>query len=152
VGEGELRKEPNLDCTVHKLVADIALFAEGQVLLVKYHDTRDYDGQKGWFLPDDYLTHGEHPDEAVARIAREQVGISPQEVRLRFIESFEGGPEKAWHLIFHYAGQVSGTGEIASGANIAEAEWFALEDLPARSEMAHGGWAQDVLQEIQVPG
>lgn len=39
-----------MDCTVHKLVADIALVAEDGVLLVRYRDTSGYDGQAGWFL------------------------------------------------------------------------------------------------------
>jgi len=62
-----------MDCTVHKLVADVAVLADRQVLLVRYQDTRNYDGQRGWFLPDDYLMFVEHPDEAAhpARTGRD---------------------------------------------------------------------------------
>src|SRR2546422_11259633 len=88
-----------MDCTVHKLVADVAVLADRQVLLVRYQDTRNYDGQRGWFLPDDYLMFVEHPDEAAARILREQVGVAAPRITLDHIESFGGGPT-ARHLIF----------------------------------------------------
>src|SRR5438309_2580077 len=86
-------------CTVHKLVADIALFSGRRVLLVKYRDVARYDGQRGWFLPDDFLVHEEHPQDAAKRIAREQTGVELEDARLSHIESFGNG---AWHLIFHY--------------------------------------------------
>ena len=47
-----------VDCKVHRLVADVALFARNRVLLVKYKDVSLYDGQRGWFLPDDFLRFG----------------------------------------------------------------------------------------------
>src|SRR2546426_12552082 len=90
-----------MECTVHKLVADIAVLADRQVLLVRYKATRSYDGQQGWFLPDDYLMFVEHPDEAAARILREQVGMAAPRITLDHIESFGGGTT-AWHLIFPY--------------------------------------------------
>jgi hypothetical protein len=65
-----------MECTVHKLIADVAVFAEGRVLLVKYRDTGRYDGQEGWFLPDDFLEHLEHPDDASRRILDEQIGVA----------------------------------------------------------------------------
>src|SRR5207247_3477140 len=68
-------------CTVHKLVADIALFSGRRVLLVKYRDVARYDGQRGWFLPDDFLVHEEHPQDAAKRIAREQTGVELEDAR-----------------------------------------------------------------------
>src|SRR3989475_11402243 len=90
-----------MDCTVHKLVADVAVLADRQVLLVRYQDTRNYDGQRGWFLPDDYLMFVEHPDEAAARILREPVGMTTPRITLDHVQSFGGGPT-AWPLIFHH--------------------------------------------------
>jgi len=131
-------------CTVHKLVADIALFSGRRVLLVKYRDVARYDGQKGWFLPDDFLRHEEHPEDAVKRIAREQTGVGLQDVRLSHIESFGNG---AWHLIFHYRADLPAP-TIKPGPNVAATEWFERTKLPARSEVAHGGWAIDVLKSM----
>ena len=86
-------------CQEHKLVADVAVISRGEVVLVKYKDPRRYDGQTGWFLPDDFLKHGEHPEQAAARIVKEQIGHASRAPKLAFVESFGNG---AWHLIFHY--------------------------------------------------
>ena len=131
-------------CTVHKLVADLALFSGRKVLLVKYRDVARYDGQRGWFLPDDFLAHMEHPEDAAKRIAREQTGLGLDDVRLSHIESFGNA---AWHLIFHYRADVP-TPTIKPGPSVAAIEWFDRTKLPARPDVAHGGWAIDVLKVI----
>ena len=130
----------------HKLVADVALDAGGQILLVKYEDTSRYDGQQGWFLPDDYLEHLEHPRDAAARIVREQIGLDA-ELSLAEIESFGDG---VWHLVFHYRGSLPAPLPISAGDNVAAAEWFPLDALPDPSEVAHHGWALDVISKVVV--
>src|SRR5205809_6704288 len=131
-------------CTVHKLVADIALFSGRRVLLVKYLDVARYDGQRGWFLPDDFLVHEEHPQDAAKRIAREQTGGELEDARLSHIESFGNG---AWHLIFHYRAHLpTPTGKPRP--NTAATEWFQRRQLPTRSEFAHEDGAADVRNEM----
>jgi len=137
-----------VECRVHKLVADVALFADRQVLLVRYRDARKYDGQSGWFLPDDCLAHAEHPDAAATRILQEQVGLFDRELLLNHIESFDGDGS-AWHLVFHYHAELGEPFSVVPGSNVRDAEWFELEALPPRKEMAHGGWAADVLAEVR---
>lgn len=132
-------------CRVHRLVADVALFAEQRILLVRYRDTSRYDHQEGWFLPDDYLNPFEHPDDAASRIVREQVGHSIPSTRLDHIESFGNG---AWHLIFHYRAEMDRARPPVISGNIADARWFSLEALPERDDVAHHGWALDVLQNM----
>jgi ADP-ribose pyrophosphatase YjhB (NUDIX family) len=127
-----------------KLVADVALLASGRVLLVRYEDTSRYDGQAGWFLPDDYLSRLEHPDDAARRIAREQLGLEIDPT-LAEIESFGNGD---WHLIFHYRAELADSGRVGKGANITAAEWFPVDALPPPDEQAHGGWAADVLSRV----
>ena len=51
-----------------KIIADVTLLQEGKVLMVKYSDKNKYDHQSGWFLPDDLVSHGEHPEDAASRI------------------------------------------------------------------------------------
>lgn len=136
-----------MECKVHKLVADVAAIAEGQVLMVKYGDVSRYDGQRGWFLPDDFLAHGEHPDDAARRILKEQAGLTGVEPRLGHIESFDGD---AWHLIFHYRAQMQHAALVEPSGNVLEAHWFALERLPPPSELAHHGWALSVLGSMGV--
>ena len=127
-----------------KLVADVALTSADRVVLVRYEDTSKYDGEAGWFLPDDYLAHGEHPDEAARRIVREQVAIDA-EVRLAEIESLANG---TWHLIFHYVAAAAESAPVARGPNVAAAEWFPLDKLPPADEVAHHGWALEVLERV----
>jgi ADP-ribose pyrophosphatase YjhB (NUDIX family) len=128
-----------------KLVADVALFAGDQVLLVKYEDTSRYDGQKGWFLPDDYLGYVEHPSDAATRVVREQTGLEPDDLALADVESFGNG---AWHLIFHFRGSLPEATRPENGDNVAAAEWFPLEALPRAEEVAHHGWALETIAKI----
>jgi ADP-ribose pyrophosphatase YjhB (NUDIX family) len=120
------------------------LLASGEVLLVRYEDTSAYDGQVGWFLPDDYLVRLEHPDDAARRIAREQAGVEIDPV-LAEIESFGNGD---WHIVFHYRAELSDPGGVAAGSNIAVSEWFPLDALPSTDEQAHHGWPGEVLARI----
>jgi len=121
--------EVAMECRIHKLVADVALHAGDRVMLVKYEDTSKYDGQPGWFLPDDYLGHLEHPADAAARIVRQQLGIEPPALELGEIESFGNG---TWHLIFHFTGRLSESSEPHFGANVAAAQWFQRTGLRRR--------------------
>jgi ADP-ribose pyrophosphatase YjhB (NUDIX family) len=132
-----------------KLVADVTLTAGNRVLLVKYRETRKYDHQAGWFLPDDYMQRLEHPEDAALRILRDQVGIEMQGLDLGFIESFEGNG--AWHLVFHFLASVEDASLVRPGPNTASAEWFAYSSLPSRSDVAHGGWALDVIEVMSRP-
>jgi ADP-ribose pyrophosphatase YjhB (NUDIX family) len=139
------------ECKVHKLVADVLVLAQGRVLLVRYNDVRKYDGQKGWFLPDDYLAHAEHPRDAAKRILREQVGLDTDDIALSHIESIGGEDGGAWHLIFHHKVELDHMPSVLPLTNVRTAEWFPLEHLPERSSVAHEGWAIDVIGEIVKP-
>lgn len=165
-----------------KLIADVALFSGGKAsdgktpraktLLVKYTDTNKYDLQKGWFIPDDAVSHGEHPDEAAVRILKEQLGVEGITPILAFIESFTGG-DKSWHLVFHYFIKTDEREGISFAElsemkdkmkditrkdkkeivlnpceEIAELKWFSVDAMPDRKEVAHGGWASFTIEEI----
>ena len=134
-----------MECRIHKLVADVAVVAEGQVLMVRYRDTKRYDGQRGWFLPDDHLRHLEPPDEAAGRIVREQARIGPPAPRLEFVESFGNG---AWHLAFHYRADLDAIPRTTPGSNVKKLAWFPLTGPPPAEETAHGGWALEVLTRM----
>ena len=128
-----------------KLVADVAFVADGQTLLVRYDDVTGYDGETGWFLLDDYLRRLEHPDDAARRIARDQAGIEIVVPKLAEIESFGNGD---WHLVFHYRADLDERPDVHPGENVKDAEWFPLAALPEAGEVAHHGWARDVLARI----
>ena len=135
------------ECSLHKLVADVAVLSEGRVVLAKYKDTSKYDHQSGWFLPDDFLLHAEHPEAAAKRILSEQIDLQAPALTLSHIESFGNG---AWHLIFHYKINFDKVPKFTPSENLATAEWFDLKKLPDRSEVAHHGWAIDVLSEMKA--
>lgn len=143
------RQATELGCRAHSLIADVAVMAAGSVLMVKYADAEQYDGQTGWFLPDDELRRLEHPARAARRIAQEQLGIRPEGLPLRLgtIQSFQGN-SGTWHLSFHYVAEFDAAPEVLPAAPVKEARWFPLDDLPPRDEVAHHGWALSILAAI----
>lgn len=140
-----------MPCDQHSLIADIALLAEGKVLLVRYKDVNKYDHQKGWFLPDDALLHLEHPDQCAQRILKEQLAFDAASPSLHYIESFMGNDE-SWHLVFHYKSELPKIPTLLPAADIEKAEWFDLKNLPSPSEIAHHGWALGILRRITGSG
>jgi ADP-ribose pyrophosphatase YjhB (NUDIX family) len=136
-----------MECRAHRLVADVAIIADGRVLLTRYRDVRRYDGQRGWFLPDDFLEHGEDPADGAKRICREQVGIEVAAVRLSHVESFANG---AWHLIFHHIVVLDALLDPVPGSNVAAAAWFQLDALPPPADLAHDGWAAETLARLAM--
>ncbi len=131
----------------HSLIADLALFAEGKILMVKYADTNKYDHQSGWFLPDDEMRHLEHPERAAKRIAEEQLGLTLTDVRLHHVESFKGN-DGSWHLPFHCLAELDATPKLKPSKDVATAEWFPVNGLPPKLEVAHHGWALTVLSRM----
>jgi ADP-ribose pyrophosphatase YjhB (NUDIX family) len=135
-----------MECN-HSLICDVAVLAEGGVLLVRYSDIEKYDGEAGWFLPDDVLHDLEHPTRAAKRIAREQLRLDLDDVRLGLIESFRGN-DGGWHMSFHHLAELDSVPDVRPAPGIADAEWFSLERLPPRSGVAHHGWALSVLKKM----
>jgi ADP-ribose pyrophosphatase YjhB (NUDIX family) len=136
------------DCTVHSLICDVAVLADRSVLMVRYEDVAKYDGEAGWFLPDDVLRELEHPTRAAARILKEQLGLEVgDEPRLGLIESFRGN-NGTWHLSFHHVAEFASVPEFRPEKGVAAAQWFPLDALPSRSEVAHNGWALSVLKKL----
>lgn len=136
-----------MDLLKCKLIADVAVFAEGEVLLVKYRDSNKYDHQKGWFLPDDLLREFEHPDEAAKRILHEQLKISNVDIKLFGMESFKGN-DKTWHLAFHYILELPKAPDIFASPDIEFYDWIDLNELPDPKEVAHHGWALYTIESM----
>ncbi|HMS33885.1 MAG TPA: NUDIX hydrolase [Ignavibacteria bacterium] len=130
-----------------KLITDITILSGGKTLLVKYKDGNKYDHQKGWFLPDDQLINYEDPDESAKRILKEQLRITNCDVKISFVESFQGN-DKSWHIIFHYKAEFENDPEIIISGDLESCEWFDLNELPDKKEIAHHGWAFYTIQEI----
>ena len=134
-------------CNIHSLICDVAVLVEGSVLLVRYADLEKYDGEGGWFLPDDVLRFLEHPTRAAQRIAQEQLGLELDRVSLGLLESFRGN-DGTWHMSFHHKTELPVRPDLSLAADVAVAEWFPLDGLPPRAEVAHHGWALTVLKRM----
>ena len=132
-------------CSMHKLIADVAIFSGSNVALVRY--SSGYDRQTGWFLPDDELKHLEHPDDAARRILAGQLGLSGVTARLDHIESFTGN-DGSWHLVFHFVTEIDEQNTLTPSSDLANFSWFPVAALPERRDVAHHGWALGVIQTI----
>ena len=133
-------------CKNHTLVSHVAVLHDNSALLVKYRDPEQYDGQTGWFLPNDSLRHVEHPEEGAKRVLKEQLGLQKVSLELVQIESFVGD-NGSWHLIFDFKTRQSDT-VISLGKDIAQAKWVEMDKLPPNEEFAHGGWGRGVLLRL----
>jgi ADP-ribose pyrophosphatase YjhB (NUDIX family) len=143
--------EAEVECRAHSLIADVAVMSPGSVLMVRYGDVEQYDGETGWFLPDDELRRLEHPATAARRIVNQQLGLRLDRMRLGTIESFQGN-SGTWHLAFHYVADVPSEVALTPSTAVEEARWFPVDGLPDRSEVAHHGWALTVLDKIRTRG
>jgi len=133
-------------CKDHTLVSHVAVLHGNSALLVKYRDPEQYDGQTGWFLPNDSLRHVEHPEEGAKRVLKEQLGLQKVSLELVQIESFVGD-NKSWHLIFDFKTRQLDTA-ISLGKDLAQAKWVEIDKLPPNEEFAHGGWGRRVLLRV----
>lgn len=129
------------------LIADVALFAAGEVLLVKYSEPENFDEQTGWFLPDASIKYLEHPDKAAQSLLNEQLGLAKIEPKLDHIESFRGNDE-SWHLSFHYKAELDSKPNIKKSNLVGTAQWFALDSLPTKEDVAHHGWGLSTLKKM----
>ena len=69
-------------------------------------------------------------------------------MELGHVESFRGN-DGGWHLSFHHVTRLPSTPAIEPSPGVARAEWFRLDDLPDRDEVAHHGWALSVLKKMK---
>jgi ADP-ribose pyrophosphatase YjhB (NUDIX family) len=138
-------------CSVHTLITDVILLAEGQVLLIKYKQAEKYDNQTGWFLPNDSLSDFEHPQDCARRVLKKQLGLTHIELHLSHIESFKGN-DGSWHLAFHYKAELDKKPSITPSDKIQVTEWFPVDQLPDRSEVAHHGWARVIVKAALKQG
>ena len=136
-------------CGLHTLVTTAAVFARERVVLVRYRNPEQWDGEGGWFLPNDGLRFLEHPQAGARRVLAEQLGLRlSAPLKLGHFESFKGGRGK-WHLSWHYRLDLPQPPPLKPGAPVGEARWFASEDLPSASNVAHHGWALRILRALE---
>ena len=94
----------------------------GEVLLLKHR----FRAGSGWGVPGGFLKTGEHPEQALRRELREEIGLTVHEVEIFTSRTFKR-PQQV-EILFRCR---------ASGAvkpqtiEVERAEWFSIQSLPA---------------------
>ena len=139
----------NIDDKKIKIIADVTVLHDEKVLMVKYSDKNKYDHQSGWFLPDDIVSHGEHHEDATSRIMDEQLGLKDVIPIQDHIESFTGN-DGSWHLVFHFKYKAENLADVVKSDDVDSIQWYSLNALPPKEEVAHHGWALYTLAEMNL--
>ncbi len=120
------------------LLADAVVQEDSGVLLLQL--VNRVNGREGWRLPGGTLDRGEHPEAAIRRALKMQVGLEPEYLTLAEVESVPGDH---WRLLFHYRCDANRPPTIGEGVRVAR--FFQLEHLP---QTAHGDWERDVIYRV----
>ncbi len=110
---------------------------ENQLLLVKRIRPEFTAGK--WTFPSSIINFGEHPESAVKRIIKEQLGSEAKNVKLVDIQSYG---DKHWDLCFIYEVSVESVGKVSQ--DIERAEYFDRGKLPPEFRIDHA----EVLQSL----
>ncbi|MCI0696007.1 NUDIX hydrolase [candidate division KSB1 bacterium] len=89
-----------------------------------------------WDFPGGFLECGELPEEGLRREMMEELSIDISVIRLLGIYPDSYGPKGDATLNIYYLCKVS-HGEITPQTEIAEAKWFALDELPRKLAFGH---------------
>lgn len=112
-----------------------------QILLVKRIRPEFTAGK--WVFPSAIINFGEHPESAVKRIVREQIGADTKNVGLLQVQSYG---DKHWDICFVYDVPIVGIGKLSP--DIERAEYFRRESLPPEFRSDH----MEVLQSLEEHG
>jgi ADP-ribose pyrophosphatase YjhB (NUDIX family) len=126
-----------------KMIVCTLPYGGEDVLLVKYRDMPDH--QSGWFVPHVLLNEKEHPEDAARRTLAQQLSIGGAKLQFSHFESFTGH-DGTWHLIFHFKSWQIGRELPHKSGTIADAAWFKKDALPPTKDIAHHGWAADIVE------
>lgn len=124
------------DEVVH--ISSFAIIKKGDRILLAKRLRPEFTAGK-WTIPSSIINVGEHPEEAVKRIVREQVGAEARSTKLLDIQSYG---DKHWDLCFVYEVSVDGTGKISPDIELVE--YFEKGKMPPEFRTDHA----EVLQTM----
>ena len=94
---------------------------EGQVLLLKHR----FRAGSGWGIPGGFLEAGEHPEQALRRELREEIGLELRKVEIFMSRTFKR-PQQV-EILF----RCRANGKVKPKTiEIEQAEWFSVQLLP----------------------
>ncbi len=130
---GVLLTEARFTVTTGAVITD----AQGRVLLLQHR----FRAGSGWGIPGGFLQPGEQPEAGLRRELREEVGVEIEQAEVAFIRTLERVQQV--EIIFRCRVQ----GDAAPCAlEVAQAEWFALDELPAGLSADQRGLIARALQ------
>lgn len=119
-------------------ISSFAIIRQGNKLLLAKRIRPEFTANK-WTLPSSLINFGEHPESAVKRIVREQLGVEPKSVKLLDTQSYG---DKHWDLCFVYDVSIDGLGKISQ--DIERAEYFEKGNFPPEFRADHN----EILQTL----
>ncbi len=119
-------------------VSSFAIIKQGNKLLLAKRIRPEFTANK-WTLPSSLINFGEHPEQAIKRIVKEQVGAEPKNVELIDVQSYG---DKHWDLCFVYEVSIDGTGKLS--ADVEKVEYFEKGKLPPEFRADHN----EILQNL----
>lgn len=119
-------------------ISSFAIIKKGNQLLLAKRIRPEFTAGK-WVFPSSLINIGEHPESAIKRIVKEQLGTEPKQARLLDIQSYG---DKHWDLCFVYEVSIDGIGKISQ--EIDKAEYFEKSKLPAEFRTDH----MELLQNL----
>lgn len=119
-------------------ISSFAVIRRDDELLLAKRIRPEFTASK-WTLPSALINFGEHPESAVRRIVKEQLGVEPRSVRLLDTQSYG---DKHWDLCFVYDVAIDNVGKLSQ--DIEKTEYFDRSDLPQEFRADH----REVLQTL----
>ncbi|HZJ71633.1 MAG TPA: NUDIX domain-containing protein [Planctomycetota bacterium] len=98
---------------------------DGRILLAR-RGAPPYAGT--WDVPGGFVEAGEHPERALRRELREELGVAPRSVRFAGFYTDTYGPGGLPLMAIIYTAQVTGRPRAAS--DVSEVAWFPRDRLP----------------------
>jgi len=120
-------------------ISSFAIIRRGNELLLVKRTRPEFTAGK-WVFPSAVINFGEHPELAVKRIIREQLGVDSKNVSLFDIQSYG---DKHWDICFVYDVSIDGTGKLSE--DIEKVEYFDKRKLPPEFRSDH----MEVLQSYE---
>ena len=105
-------------------ISSFALVKRGHELLLIRKNRPEYTAGK-WLFPSGVNNFGEHPQSAIKRIIKDQIGAEPKNVRLADVQSYG---DKHWDMCFVFEAAVDSVGKLSE--DIEKADYFDRNNLP----------------------